>query len=360
MQLPGREGQGSLSLSGGTSAQSYVKCYLVSRKQRGKDTIKGCSEKSLLLQVVMSALSHLLVLMCNLVHHDHTVPCDLWLRSAISWRCTLSFDQRCRRTVGHNVRKRRFNTWNCIFLPSLGVSDSNCLRSSHLRPVRIKPVGRIFDSNTIQGKHGKCGRSLCDPCSPVIGLLAYETEPRTFRKASHLLGNKIRSSQADLLWFRPVRASEPRKISTGGKVAGFCASFERKQKRCFVKDKSSFGECALTSPSYRILHPGMWKIIVFFLFSARVALKVKTFCKSSWTKFPQFFRVVRVWVSISVNLGFDNCGEERSNCHLTYPARLIDLDTAILINSAVWRGSGSEGKSENLQSAERGFRGCFQ
>ena len=37
------------------------------------------------------------------------------------------------------------------------------LHPGHLRPVIIKPVGRIFeisDSNPIRGKRGKCGRSL--------------------------------------------------------------------------------------------------------------------------------------------------------------------------------------------------------
>ena len=43
------------------------------------------------------------------------------------------------------------------------ISDDVAVQCGHLRPVIIKPVSRIFeisDSNLIQGKHGKCGRSL--------------------------------------------------------------------------------------------------------------------------------------------------------------------------------------------------------
>ena len=48
-------------------------------------------------------------------------------------------------------------------VPNLGRTHLSNLFPGHLRPVTIKPVGRIFeisDLNPIRGKRGNCGRSL--------------------------------------------------------------------------------------------------------------------------------------------------------------------------------------------------------
>ena len=55
-----------------------------------------------------------------------------------------------------NARPRLFGVESAPYDPSIPPDDP-----SHLRPVILKPVGRIFeisDSNLIQGKCGKCGR----------------------------------------------------------------------------------------------------------------------------------------------------------------------------------------------------------